>query len=415
MHKKVILLILLFSFAFSSIGISAQEENSTMTLTLKEATQLAVKNSVQLTRIGKKIKDLRKKYEGSYAVDVTNTDRYVMVDRMNELYDKLISHKLMSLDEQGELLMLYTIFNGSDAVKNIKLEPEINPKDFPDAAACATIVKSCLSKELTYLSVENGIRQTFDSILNMKKNIDIAQKSYELQQKRVNKAGKDFKNGTISEIDRLTVETEYRKQGMELNKMKRTLQSVELSLKRQMGINADTNITLIPYKANIDYRIDKYENYLKRALINRNEITSLKMDLKVAEIQLYTFNLIYSFEFSNSELDLYKRNMELQIPDLNNQIKEKQIAVEQELKNAYADLVDKRKTMENSKLSLEYEKKNFEASKVLYKTGSLSNLDYNAAMISLEMVQSEYDTKVRDFDYSVYEFKNCCSIGPEYN
>ncbi|EPR09619.1 TolC family protein [Ruminiclostridium papyrosolvens] len=414
MYKKVILFMLLFSFAFSSINTYAQEK-STMTLTLKDATQLAVKNNGQLTRLGKTIKDLRKKYEGSYAVDVLNADRYVMVDRMNELYAKLTSHKLMSLDEQGELLMLYTVLNGTDAVKDIQLEPEINPKDFPDAAACAAIVKSCLNKELTYLSIEDGIRQTFDSILSITKNINIAQKAYELQKQRFNKAVTDHKNGAISEVDRLTIETEYKKQGIELNKLKRTLHNLDMSFKRQLGISIDIDVTLIPYKANIDYRIDKYENYVKRALINRNEITSLKMDLKAAEIQLYTFNLIYSFEFSNSELDIYKRNMELQIPDITNQIKEKQISVEQELKSAYADLVDKRKTMENSKLSLESERKSFAASKLLNKSGSLSNMDYNTAMISLEMAQNDYDTKVRDFDYTIYKFKNSCNIGPGYN
>lgn len=414
MYKKIMLFILLFSFAFSSINTYAAEK-STMTLTLKEATQLAVKNSGQLTRLGKTIKKLRKAYAGSYAMDVLNTDRYIMVDRINELYAKLTSHKLMSLDEQGELLLLYTVLDGSDAVKNIKLEPEINQKDFPDAAKCAAIIKSCLNKELSYLSVEDGIRQTFDSILSVTKNINIAQKSYELQNQRFNKAVKEHKNGTISEAERLTIETEYKKQGIELSKLKRTLENLEMSFKRQLGISIDTDITLVPYKTNTDYRIDKYENYLKRALINRSEITTLKMDLKAAEIELYTFNLIYSFEFSNTELDLYKRNMELQIPNISNQIKEKQIEVEQELKSAYADFVDKRKTMDNSKMSLESEKKSFEASKLLYKSGSLSSMDYNAAAISLEIAQSDYDTKVRDFDYAIYKFKNSFSIGPGYN
>ncbi len=414
MYKKIMLFILLFSFAFSSINIYAAEK-STMTLTLKDATQLAVKNSGQLTRLGKTIKKLRKAYAGSYAMDVLNTDRYIMVDRINELYAKLTSHKLMSLDEQGELLMLYTVMDGSDAVKNIKLEPEINTKDFPDAAKCAAIIKSCLNKELSYLSVEDGIRQTFDSILSVRKNTNLAQKSYELQTQRFNKAVKEHKNGTISEAERLTIETEYKKQGIELSKLKRTLENLEMSFKRQLGISIDTDITLVPYKTNTDYRIDKYENYLKRALINRSEITTLKMDLKAAEIELYTFNLIYSFEFSNTELDLYKRNMELQIPNIANQIKEKQIEVEQELKSAYADFVDKRKTMENSKMSLESERKSFEASKLLYKSGSLSSMDYSAATISLEIAQSDFDTKVRDFDYAIYKFKNSCSIGPGYN
>ncbi len=414
MYKKIMLFILLFSFAFSSINTYAAEK-STMTLTLREATQLAVKNSGQLTRLGKTIKKLRKAYAGSYAMDVLNTDRYIMVDRINELYAKLTSHKLMSLDEQGELLMLYTVLDGSDAVKNIKLEPEINQKDFPDAAKCAAIIKSCLNKELSYLSVEDSIRQTFDSILSITKNINIAQKSYELQNQRFIKAVKEHKNGTISEAERLTIETEYKKQGIELGKLKRTLENLEMSFKRQLGISIDTDITLLPYKTNTDYRIDKYENYLKRALINRSEITTLKMDLKAAEIELYTFNLIYSFEFSNTELDLYKRNMELQIPNITNQIKEKQIEVEQELKSAYADFVDKHKTMDNSKMSLESEKKSFEASKLLYKSGSLSSMDYNAAAISLEIAQSDYDTKVRDFDYAIYKFKNLCSIGPGYN
>ncbi|ACL77684.1 TolC family protein [Ruminiclostridium cellulolyticum] len=413
MYKKIILIILLFSVTFSSVNIYAQEK-STTTLNLKDATQLAVKNSRQLTRLGKTIKDLRRKYEGSYAVDVLNTDRYVMVDRLNELYAKLTSQKLMSLNEQGELLMLYTVLNDTEAVKNIKLEPYINSKDFPDAAACAAIVKSCLNKELTYLSIEDSIRQAFDSILSLKQGIYITQKSYELQKQRFNKAEKDLKNGTISEIDRLTIETEYKKQGLELKKLKRTLQNLEMSFKRQLGISLDTDIALVPYKSNPVYRIDKYENYLERALMNRYEITSLKMDLKAAEIQLYTFNLIYSFEFSTSELDLYKRNMELQIPGINNEIKEKQVAVEQELKRAYADLVDKRKTMENSKLSLETKKKSFEASKVLYKAGTLSSLDYNTAGVSVEMAQNDYDTKVREFDYSVYKFKNSYNIGPSY-
>lgn len=414
MYKKIMLFILLFSFAFSSINTYAAEK-STMTLTLKEATQLAVKNSGQLTRLGKTIKKLRKVYAGSYAMDVLNTDRYIMVDRINELYAKLTSHKLMSLDEQGELLLLYTVLDGSDAVKNIKLEPEINEKDFPDAAKCAAIIKSCLNKELSYLSVEDGIRQTFDAILSVTKNINIAQKSYELQNQRFNKAVKEHKNGTISEAERLTIETEYIKQGIELSKLNRTLENLEMSFKRQLGISIDIDITLVPYKTNTNYRIDKYENYLKRALINRSEITTLKMDLKAAEIELYTFNLIYSFEFSNTELDLYKRNMELQIPNITNQIKEKQIEVEQELKSAYADFVDKRKTMDNSKMSLESEKKSFEASKLLYKSGSLSSMDYNAATTSLEIAQSDYDTKVRDFDYAIYKFKNSCSIGPWYN
>ncbi|WP_024832588.1 TolC family protein [Ruminiclostridium josui] len=414
MYKKVIIFMLLFSFTFSSINICATEK-STMTLTLKDATQLAVKNSRQLTRLGRTIKDLRKEYEGSYAVDVLNTDRYVMVDRMNELYAKLTSRKLMSLDEQGELLMLYTVLAGTAEAKEIKLEPEINPKDFPDAVACATIVKSCLNKELAYLSIENGIRQTFDSILSITKNIDLAQKTYEIQRQRLNKAEKDYKNGLISETERLTIETEYKKQGIELNKLKRTLQNLKMSFNRQLGISIDTDVTLVPYKVNTDYKIDKYENYLKKALVNRNEITSLKMDLKAAEIQLYTFNLIYSFEFSNSELDLYKKNMELQISDITNQIKEKQILIEQELKSAYADLIDKHKTMENSKLSLEYEKKKFEVSKLILRSESLSILDYNTAVISLELAQSDYDNKARDFDYAIYKLKNSCNIGPGYN
>lgn len=413
MNRKILIGILILSIMiFPSTKTFAVEQS--LSLTFQDATILAIQNNREITNLGKTIKKLRKQYAGSYAIDVINTDRYDLDVRMNELYDKMIKSKLMSLDEQGELLMLYTALNNTIYTKNMKLEPYISSVDFPNASVCSTIVKSNINKELLYISVENGVRQAFDSILKLSESIKISADLFEIQTAKYNQAEMNFKNGSISEQERFLCEMEMKKQKIELDKLKRNLKNLEMSFKKQIGIDLNKEIKLIAYNTDLRLSIDKYDKYLSEALARRSEIISVKMDLKAKEIELYRFNLVYRLDHRTDELDLYKKDIELQMVSLKNQLRESEETVEQDIRNAYVDLASKQISLENAKFNSDTASTNYKAAEIKNKTGTISKMNFKSAQITYNQVKIKYNVELRNFEYALYKMRNCCNVGPQY-
>ena len=414
MLKRILISIIILILLLLPIDTMAATDDSVLIITLKDATIRAVDANNNITSIGKSIKKQRKRYGGSYVADIQNRDRYSLVTRMNELYDKLVRNKLMSLDEQGELMLLFDVFKNTDYTTKMKLEPLINSEDFPDALDCAAIVKTCINKELLTVSVEDSVRQLYDSILQVENSVEVSNKLYNLQEIKYEATKKNFLNGYVSEEARFIAEQDLKKQGLEVNKVQRQLKNLQLSFKKLTNIDLNKEIKLVPYKTDISYTIGTYNSYLNQALLHRNEIVSSKVDLKAAKIQLYRFNLLYRFEFSNSELDLYKRDMELQIDSLNQQIDENRLAVEQDIKIAYIDLLNQKELLAASKVTFDLQAKNYKEAKIKLDAGTLSKLQYKAAELSYSQAKNDYEAAQRRFDYSINKMKNCCNLGPKY-
>lgn len=413
--SKKMIFILVFSIMLISLQESVAAESTVTKMDVEAAVKTAIENSREIYNLGKSIEKLRKPYQGSYNPVVLNTDRYIILDRMNTLYKKLLSGKIMSLDEQGELMLIYSLYKDTSYSSGINLEQYIQSKDFPDAAVCAAIVKSSINKEMMLVTIENNVRQLYNSVGNTTELINILEDSYVLSYNIYQKALMDFKNGKISEQAKLLAEVNMKKQALELNKQKRNLNNLEIYLKQLVGINQNRKVDFVQKKANVAYKIRPLESYIDQAKLKRNEIIYLKMDLKAKEIELYRFNLFYSLDFKNDEMDLYKEDLELTIQELNNHIKEGESVISQKIIKDYNDLTSIQRDMENAKSNLNIVKVSYDSAKVSSRSGKISKEDLLSEKIKFDKANLEYVTMQRNFNLALYKIENSCDIGPAYN
>lgn len=436
-----ILLVSAFFTAFFPVKIAFGEDELKRFISVDEAVEAALKNSSQLAKINLNIKELDsqrsgiskakkaiedgmeqwKNLEGEIKACQANIDSYRQ--QLNELdpddakraeiKSKLDEEKNKLNDLNGQLAAVQGVLNSfgitsPDLSKKGEYSKIIQPYDFALYELDASIDNLSISYKAAENGIEMGVRLLYCTILSLNDTYTFQEKMYQSKQKEYDAAMIKFKYGQISEIDRLKAENELNKLKLDLDKTKRTIENTSMSLKRQMGISLTSPIELEPYNGSAG-NLSGYDSYLSKALENRSEIITAKINLRVKQKELEITG-----DYMGESSDDY-RKAKLAAHENELALKEAQNSVIKDIKLGYADALKKKKAMEIAEQKEKSSKQNYESMKIYYEHGYITESGLSDAEAAYNNGAAGYITARRDYLEALQKLEFASDIGPQYN
>jgi len=412
MNKKVLLVFLLIVsisiIPINSFAVGAAEKQISK-ISLRDACSKALDANNDLIMNDKNIYDMLKGY-GAPKLTHDRT-KYNMENEFTRLYETMKSGKFLQSYEQGELVMYYATFKDSEIFKNKSLSPTINPNEFPNCDIWVSMMQMKIRNEILRVGTVDNVKRLYDSLLSINDNINIMTESNRILDLDYKEADLNFKNGKISELQRTKISNNYEIQKLRLNKLKRNKENIERSLKNVLGLNLNDDIQIIPYKVSeYELVIPSYQDCIKKALLNRNEISLVKMNLLANQIQLpildnYVWNMpkIESFK-------MMKQETLLRVDELQDEIVAQEEFVTRAINTAYADVNYQKETLAIESLKLESAQKDLDKANFQYKSGQVSYKTLTNVKIAFDTSKASYESALRELAFRINKLNNSCGV-----
>ncbi len=397
---------------YSNAAEPAQKSSSDteLTITLEQAQQLALENTSQLKPYYKSIKQLIEPYigEDKYLYD---TEKYSPADRMNGLYSRLVSNDLFFEQDQGELVMYYSMYEGTGLVKNINIDKYMDKNHFPDTSIWYNYVSLKINKEIARYQIIDQVRQLYDNILNVRDQVSIMEKNTQLSENNFKAAQANFNSGSISEINKAEAEENYLTTKLQMEKADRSLQNLENNLKNIIGVQLSQKIALKDYEPGVIPEIQDYDTYLNKALAQRREITVPKMGLVVNQNGLNSLESILRYmPLLDSALNM-KNNYENEIQNMQAALEEGKYEVTQDILYEYSQLKAKKSDFDIKSNNFETASKNYNSAKVNFDSGNISKTVFEQINIAKMQADMEYTNSKRVLKYAIDRMEALCGLG----
>jgi outer membrane protein TolC len=95
-------------------------------------------------------------------------------------------------------------------------------------------------------------------------------------------------------------------------------------------------------------------------------------------------------------------------------LEEAKLSIENEIRNAYADIIKTGKSIENVKKAVELQKSAYEKMKAKYDAGQVAENILRQAEINLEYARNSYTVALFDYKTRIMRFEYAAGIGPAY-
>ncbi len=336
---------------------------------------------------------------------------YDMQKEFEKLYTRLKTGEFLKSYEQGELVMYYAVYKDSDIYKGKNLSPVINPEEFPNCDVWVNMMLLKINKEKVRAGIYDSIREIYNNLENMNDSIRTSEEYVKILENESEDAIKELNNGTISEFNKLKIENDYKINKLELNKLKRTKENLERTLKKTLGISLDAVIEIIPSSiTEKDLRVPDLRVTVDKALLNRQEITVPKMNLLTAKIQMLTLDDYLTFIPKNENLKMSKGEVLASIDNLENNIKLQQEFVTQDINNKYIDVINLKRNLEIEDKKLNNLKKNYDAANQRFKSGTISSRNFHLVKLNYETGKANYDKAIRDLASGISKLNSACGV-----
>lgn len=412
--KKLAGLILVLSVVaslFSPVFAEMQEVKiEPIALSLEMAQQKAVQNENSIIKTNRTIKNLIENNDYSYEEGI-----FVIsdaVENIDDLYNRLKNGKSMNVQEYAKLCILYTMYGDTEYFSGKEdLTKYMNPDRFAKYSLWANVMKLSLSNQITEATIRYQTRVLYDNILAIKGQHDILIKSVELQEKIYNQQKSRY---NVGELSKVTIDTAYKQlqiKRLEVNKLTRTIDNLEMDLKKLTGLPIDSQIVLVDYSKNNIEKFEDYDTYLNKALINRNEILLAKIDYGVGKNNLFTVNEAYSNNPWNVNTKLNKSLAEQKINEAELSISTGKEAVLQSINTAYIDVKYKKEEMDICKGKLNYENEQYRITSEKYKKQLISETELKNREIVKLSALTAYNDAVRAYNLSVTSLQQAAGLG----
>jgi hypothetical protein len=410
MKKKIITILVLISLILPFQMFAADEPQSAMELTLEQAQQLALNNSSQLKTYNKNIKQILETYigKGKYTYDVSV---FSPIEEMNKMYLRLANNSLFLEEEQGELYMLYSMYEGTDYVKNINFEKYFSKEEFPDTSIWYNILSLKIGKEIARYQAADQVRQSFDKIIAAEKQVSLMKENYQNKEKINNSKEIQYKNGTVSRLDKDSAQVDYLTAKLQFDQQNRGFENLKTGFKNLLGLELNKEIILKDYNIKDKYKVPVLNEYIKKALAQRNEITIPKMGLVVNKNQLNQVDLYLRYMPYMDSLLNSKANLENEKMNLEASIEQSEYEITQDVISEYASLKEKQKALDIQSNKLKTALKNYTTAKINYKDGYINSETLQDIKMLWTQADLSYNNSKRQFQYSLERMDSLCGLG----
>lgn len=413
MRKLVIMsiimavLLIIPIFAYADPG----EESGTITLTLEDCMERAIEHNHQDAIIEQQIKSLWKQHNDFYEISNSIQQQLDTLDRYERLYDKSEKGSVLTIEEKGELTVYQSIFGPKPPVysKQDMFVQFIRNRDFPHYSVWAGIQNLESNRKLMAESIKMGVKQLFDGLIDMQDAFLLQEQLYENMKKQNEQMLTGYNNGKVSEIDKYLSDCSLEKQRLIIEKFKRNIDNLEMALKQQTGIPFNQSIKLLYMEQTGVKQPNSYSTYLDKALENRSEVLTAKMDLQVAQrendiTRQYIMNELLN-ERIESDASLTEKQIAFDVA-VNN--------VTMDISSGYKDVQLKLSDFYISIDKLQNAEKQYNEAELRYEKGLISLSELWNVEMSLTQARIGYKKAMRDCRNALTKLNTASSIGPGY-
>ncbi len=260
-----------------------------------------------------------------------------------------------------------------------------------------------VTKELTKLSIEAGVKGEMTTITTLEKNYELAKESLELAKQQVSQKGTMYRLGMLSWND-------YEKAMKDVDTQEEQLKQIEMSItqeynsfKKLLGLKDDEKFEI---EYNVEYEpVEKITDM--DSFVNTKISTDLALKIEKENVKSASFGLNLFIDTGNGT-DYDKQELNVKTAERN--YAESVKAKENSIKNAYIGL----QNTESQRVVLENElaqaKKDLETAKINYEVGNITKIQCDAAELAVTKAETALMQNTLTHDVSKFMLDNTCLL-----
>jgi hypothetical protein len=270
------------------------------------------------------------------------------------------------------------------------------------------------SHEIGENSIEIALRGIYLGAYHARADLLLKQKQLELASMKNRQDKIRLDRGLISPLDMEESEYNLLKAQKEAAAAKRNYENMARNLNKFMGLPPETVFSGIMVDEGPARAVSEpVEHYISEALNNRHEIKQVEKQIALKQQEksilessyLYKVNTAFQEEYAFLLIELEKLGLDLE---------EAKLSIENEIRNAYADVVRTGKSVENIKKAVDLQESMYEKMKARYDAGQVAEVTLRQAEINLMNVQNSYAAALFDYKTKIMRFEYATGIGPAY-
>jgi hypothetical protein len=395
----------------SGVYAAADQENDIVALTLDECIERAVGNNYQRVSIERQVNRLWEQHNELFEMSHSIQKQLDTLSRFEKLYENSSKGNSLTTDEAAELLIYQSIYGKTPPVYSPAemFELFIKNRDFPHYSVWASIQNLETNKKLIDASTGMAVRQIFIGIVSAQEALELQLQLYDNMKKQNENMLVMYEKGLVSEINKFNAECSLEKQRLSIKKQKRSIDNMKMILKQKIGMPLNTDI-LLKFENKIGIKpADPYKMYLKKALANRSEILTAKMDLQVKQRESDILNQYLTNESLSAriESDIALEEKKIAYADAENKVRE-------DITAGYQDVQTKLSNFHISVKRLQNSENQYKEAEMKYSKGLISIAELWNFEIARTQARIEYNRTIRDYNESIYRLEAACNIGPGY-
>jgi len=426
MRKKILFLVS-FSFIFLFLHPALQA------ITLEEATDIALKNNLQILLAKEKIKEAQQRIKGAvaeYFPSLNLTGNYTHLGEVPSMSVPGFGEFPMGEQDTTSLILsltqpLYT----SGKLTLSKMQAELNyEKALQDLKNART--------DLVF-----RVKRNFYSVLLAKENIKIAKKALDQAELHLKVVESFYKTGRASRFDLLRAKVEVANLKPNLIQAKNNLNLAKENL--AVILSSSSSSFKVEGKLEFEPLSLTLDEAIKTALSSRSDLKSLLITKKITELTLHlakiknsptlsfvgnyeyttssdedewnknwNINLVLSFPlFDSGRAKAYIKQVESQLRQVELAIKELKNAICLEVKKAFWDMQAAKEALLAQKKNVEQAEEALSIAEGRYKSGTITQVEVLDANLALNKARLNYTKAL--FEYNLAKAALIKAMGKE--
>lgn len=376
--------------------------------------------SMQIPQIQKQISDIQSQIQNLSKDDPQYNEKLAELnEQLETLQEKLVgvqesiqavisSEEIQKCEDEGmsqqEALefsvmkeQIQAMFNTDKPTEKQKYDMLIKNKDMYLSIQSA-IQSMKLQMKLVKKNIDIGVRNLYDTVLYLEDAYELQKASYDIKLRDFKDMEEKYNQSQISKLDLTNSKIELEQSKLQVENMERTLENTKLSLKQMCGINIKQDIE-IKDDSLFDVNEEKpleYDEYLKYALNNKEEILIAKIDLEDKK-RIYDSADKY-LSSKDSELIQLKQDYEESLIKYDEAVNK----VRQDVQKLYMEMKNKKLALDAAEKNLDKVNESYSSLKQNYEQGFVPISTLRSMEIAVKSSKMNYEKAVRDYENALY-------------
>jgi outer membrane protein TolC len=270
------------------------------------------------------------------------------------------------------------------------------------------------NRAITGNSLKISLRSVYFGLYSARAEFLLKQKHLELAADMNSQDKIKLERGLISALEMQESEYNLLKARKDADIARRNYDNMARNFNQFTGLPADMRFGEIMFEEKpVRTELEPVDYYVEQALSNRYDIKSIEKQIALKENEKSIIESNHFYKISTTAQDEHKRLL-IDLEQLGLDLEGMRLSVALEIKNAYVDIVNTGKSVENLKKTLELQRSSFAKTQARYNAGQVSGNILKQAEIGLLQVENAYKAALFDYNTKIMRFDYATGVGPGY-